>query len=44
MMWVKGSSFGVAFPIIIALLPLLRFGLVNTGIINRESMDLLDGD
>ena len=44
LMWVKGSSFGVAFPLIIALLPLLRFGLVNTGIVNRESMDILDGD
>lgn len=44
LMWVKGSSFGVAFPLIIALLPLLRIGLVNTGIVNRESMDILDGN
>jgi hypothetical protein len=42
MMWVMKSSFGVVFPLIIALLPFLRLGLVKSGIINKESMDILD--
>jgi hypothetical protein len=44
MMWVLGSSFGVAFPLIIALLPLLRLGLVKSAIIDKESMAILDDD
>jgi hypothetical protein len=44
MMRVTKSSFGVVCPLIIALLPLIRFGLVKTGIISKESMDILDKD
>jgi len=42
MMKVKESSYGVVFPLIIALMPVLRFGLVKTGIIGKEFMDILD--
>lgn len=42
MMWVKGSAIGVLFPIIIAFLAPLRFGLEKTGIIEKEYMDVLD--
>jgi hypothetical protein len=44
MMRVTKSSFGVVCPLIIALLPLIRFGLVKAGIISKESMDILDKD
>jgi hypothetical protein len=42
MLYVKESSFGVLFPVIIALLAPLRFGLEKTGIIKKEYMDVLD--
>lgn len=44
MFWVKESPIGVLFPIIIAMLAPLRFGLVRKGIINKEYMDILDED
>lgn len=42
MFYVKESSFGVWFPVLIAMLAPLRFGLEKTGIIKKEYMDLLD--
>ena len=42
MMWVTNSSVGVISPLLIALLPALRFGLVKTGLVQKESMDMLD--
>jgi len=44
MFWVKGSSIGVLFPVIIAMLAPLRFGLVKFGLIKKEEMDILDED
>lgn len=44
MFWVKGSPIGVLFPVIIALLAPLRFGLVKFGLIKKEYMDILDED
>lgn len=44
MLKVKESPIGVLFPIIIALLAPLRFGLVKWGIIKKEDMDVLDAD
>jgi hypothetical protein len=42
MFWVKGSSIGVLFPVIIAMLAPIRVGLEKTGIIKKEYMDVLD--
>jgi len=43
MMKVKeSSSFGVVFPLIIAMMPVLRYGIVKVGLIDRESFDILD--
>ena len=42
MLWVKSSPIGVLFPIVIALLAPLRFGLEKTRIIKKEYMDILD--
>lgn len=42
MLWVKSSPIGVLFPVIIALLAPLRFGLVKFGIIEKKDMDILD--
>mmetsp|Transcript_12379 Transcript_12379/g.27157 ORF Transcript_12379/g.27157 Transcript_12379/m.27157 type:complete len:443 (-) Transcript_12379:127-1455(-) len=42
MFWVKGSPIGVLFPIIIALLAPLRFGLEKYGVIKKEYMEVLD--
>jgi len=42
MFWVKESPIGVLFPVIIALLAPIRFGLEKTGIIKKEYVDLLD--
>jgi hypothetical protein len=42
MFYVKESSFGVLFPVIIAMLAPLRFGLEKTGIIKKEYIDVLD--
>jgi len=44
MFWVKESPIGVLFPVIIALLAPLRFGLEKFGIIEKKYMDVLDGD
>lgn len=41
---VKESSFGVLFPVVIALLAPLRFGLERTGLIKKEYLDVLDED
>lgn len=38
----KESPIGVLFPVIIALLAPIRFGLEKTGIINKEYIDILD--
>ena len=42
MFWVKSSPIGVLFPVIIAMLAPLRFGLEKFGIIKKEYMDILD--
>jgi len=42
MMRVTKSSFGVATPLMIALLPLLRLGLVKSHVIDEESLKVLD--
>lgn len=42
MFWVKESPIGVLFPVIIALLAPLRFGLEKTGAIKKEYIDVLD--
>jgi hypothetical protein len=44
MFYVKGSSFGVLFPVVIAMLAPLRFALEKTGIIKKEYMDILDDE
>jgi len=44
MLKVKSSPIGVLFPVIIAMLAPLRFGLVKFGIIKKEYMDVLDED
>jgi hypothetical protein len=42
MMWVTNSSLGVILPLIVALLPVLRLGLIKSGLVQKESMDVLD--
>ena len=42
MLWVKSSPIGVLFPVVIAMLAPLRFGLEKFGIIKKEYMDVLD--
>jgi hypothetical protein len=44
MFWVKESPVGVLFPVVIAMLAPLRFGLVKFGLIKKEDMDILDED
>jgi hypothetical protein len=44
MFYVKGSSVGVLFPVVIAMLAPLRFALEKTGIIKKEYMDILDDE
>lgn len=44
MFWVKESPIGVLFPIVIALLAPIRFGLEKFGVIKKEYMDVLDED
>jgi hypothetical protein len=41
---VKSSPIGVLFPVIIAMLSPLRFGIEKVGIIKKEYMDILDED
>jgi HCO3- transporter family len=42
--WLKESQIGVLFPVLIALLAPIRFGLEKTGIVKKEYMDILDED
>lgn len=42
MFWVKESPIGVLFPVVIAMLAPIRFGLEKTGIVKKEYMDILD--
>jgi len=44
MVYVKESPIGVLFPVVIALLAPLRFGLEKAGVIKKEDMDILDMD
>lgn len=44
MFWVKSSPYGVLFPVVIAMLAPLRFGMERTGAIKKEYMDVLDED
>lgn len=44
MFWVKSSPIGVLFPVVIAMLAPLRFGLEKFGIVKKEYMDILDED
>lgn len=44
MFYVKESPIGVLFPVVIALLAPLRFGLERSGIIEKKYMDVLDED
>jgi len=41
---VKQSPVGVLFPVVIAMLAPIRFGLVGVGVIKKEDMDILDED
>ena len=42
LMWVTKSSFGVVSPLLVALLPLVRLGLIKSKIVDKKSMDVLD--
>ena len=44
MFYVKESSFGVLFPIVIALMAPLRFALERSGLVKKEYIELLDED
>lgn len=44
MFWVKSSPIGVLFPVVIAMLAPLRFGLEKSGIVKKEYMDILDDE
>lgn len=44
MFWVKGSPIGVLFPVLIAALAPVRFGLEKFGIMSEEEMQVLDND
>jgi len=44
MFWVKSSPIGVLFPVVIAMLAPLRFGLEKFGIVKKEYMDILDDE
>lgn len=44
MVWVKGSPIGVLFPVVIAMLAPIRFGLEKLGVFKKEHMDILDED
>ncbi|CAM9957605.1 unnamed protein product, partial [Hapterophycus canaliculatus] len=44
MMWVKGSSIGVLFPVLIALLAPLRLLLVKTPLFSESDMAMLDSE
>mmetsp|Transcript_22146 Transcript_22146/g.41250 ORF Transcript_22146/g.41250 Transcript_22146/m.41250 type:complete len:224 (-) Transcript_22146:241-912(-) len=42
MLWVKESKYGVLFPVVIAMLAPLRYGLERSGIIEEKYMKILD--
>jgi hypothetical protein len=42
MMWINQSRFGVLSPLVIVLLPVLRKGILMTGIVDQKEMDILD--
>ena len=42
MMKVTQSKYGVVSPLLIALLPLARWGLIRTGVVTKEDMKVLD--
>lgn len=42
--WVKGSSIGVLFPVLIALLAPLRMLLVKTPMFTERDMEVLDSE
>ena len=44
MFWVKSSPIGVLFPVVIAMLAPLRFGLEKYGIISKEDIAILDNE
>jgi len=44
MFYVKESPFGVLFPVIIALLAPIRFGLEKSGYISKEHIEILDAE
>lgn len=44
MFWVKESPIGVLFPVVIAMLAPLRFGMEKSGIVKKEYMDVLDDE
>jgi hypothetical protein len=44
MLWVKESRYGVLFPVVIAMLSPIRFGLERSGLIKKEYMKVLDTD
>lgn len=44
MLWIKSSSIGVLFPIVIAMLAPIRFALEKMNIIQKEYMDILDAE
>jgi hypothetical protein len=42
MFWVKESPIGVLFPVVIAMLAPIRFGMEKIGLVKKEYMDILD--
>ena len=44
MFWVKGSSIGVLFPVLIAALAPVRILLEKTGVFSKDEMEVLDND
>jgi hypothetical protein len=42
MMWINQSRFGVLSPLVVALLPVIRRGILLTGIVDQKAMDILD--
>ena len=43
MIRISQSKFGVISPLVVAVLPLVRWTLLQTGLIGREAMEVLDG-
>lgn len=44
MLWIKSSSIGVLFPVIIAMLAPLRFAMEKMNVVKKEYMDILDAE